>query len=150
MQKEACKAEFTCLEKGKDISRNSPLRKLNPVLTDLLRVGGRLVHFTLQEVEKYPLIIPGCSHIVSLLVNLCHDRFKHRGLVFTEAAVPSARIWIVGAKRCVNNILPKCVTCHKLEREQQKQSKKISHLPSDLFSVEPPFTNIVWMHTNQA
>lgn len=57
VQREAYQADFACLEKGEEISRNSPLRKLSPFLEKgLLRIGGRLEHATLNAMEKHPLI----------------------------------------------------------------------------------------------
>lgn len=141
VQREAYQADFACLEKGKEISRNSPLRKLAPVLENgLLRIGGRLEHAPLDAMEKHPLIIPGRSHVASLLTNHFHERVKHQGRVFTEASIHSEGFWIVGAKRCVNSALHKCVICNKLRGKTAEQ--RMADLPSDRVSTEPPFTNV--------
>ncbi|XP_058881751.1 uncharacterized protein LOC131737334 [Acipenser ruthenus] len=141
-QREAYKVEFTCLEKGKEIPKNSPLRKLNPIIDEegLLRIGGRLKHSALNTAEKHPLIIPGRSHVATLLTNYYHERVKHQGRVFTEGAIRTGGIWIVGAKRCINSNLRKCVTCKKLSGRTAEQ--KMADLPSDRLSAEPPFTYV--------
>lgn len=116
VQKEAYQADVSCLERGKVIPKSSPLRKLNPILDDnrLLRIGGRLQHAPLEIEEKHPLITPGRSHVATLLINHYHERVKHQGRVFTEGAICTDGIWIVGAKKCISSNLRKCVTCNKL------------------------------------
>ena len=142
VQKETYSKEFTCLAAGKDISKDSPLRKLNPCVGEdgLLRIGGRLNHATLSTREKFPLVIPGRSHIATLLVRHYHEKVKHQGRVFTEGSVRTAGFWIVGAKKCINSILHKCVVCNKLRGRTTEQ--KMADLPSDRLNTEPPFTYV--------
>lgn len=61
VQREAYSKELPCLAAGKDIPKDSPLRKLNPCVDEegLLRIGGRLSHAALDAREKFPFIIPG-------------------------------------------------------------------------------------------
>ncbi|KAI4894290.1 hypothetical protein NFI96_004725 [Prochilodus magdalenae] len=141
-QVEAYRIEVACLKQGKEIPNNSPLRKLDPVLDGdgLLRIGGRLDHSSLSEEEKHPLIISGHSYVGSLLIDYYHKRVKHQGRVFTEGAIRSDGIWIVGAKRCIARHLFKCVLCKKLRGRTAEQ--KMSDLPSERLSTEPPFTNV--------
>lgn len=72
MQREAYKPELTraCLKEGKAIPQNSLLRKLNPVLnpSGLLSIGDRLLHATLDKVEKNPLILLSRSHVATSLI----------------------------------------------------------------------------------
>ena len=82
----------------------------------------------------------GSPDAVGGAINYYHDRGKHQGRVFTEAALRSDGIWIVGAKRCINSILRKCVTCNKLRGRTAEQ--RMADLPFDRVSTEPPFTNI--------
>ncbi|XP_026005436.1 uncharacterized protein LOC113010547 [Astatotilapia calliptera] len=142
VQKETYQVEVSCLEKGEVIPKSSPLRKLSPILDDskLLRVGGRLQHASIETHEKHPLIIPGRSHIATLLVNYYHERVHHQGRVFTEGAIRTAGIWIVGAKKCISRNLHKCVTCNRLRGRPAEQ--KMANLPPDRLSTEPPFTNV--------
>lgn len=141
MQREAYKEELACIAKEKEIPRNSILQKLNPYVDDggLLRIGGRLKHTVLDFKEKFP-VIPGYSHVAKLLVEHYHDRVKHQGRVFTEAAVCTAGYWIVGVRRRINSTLHKCVICNKLRGKASEQ--KMADLPIDCLSTEPPFTYI--------
>ncbi|KAM4591910.1 uncharacterized protein PAE49_019480 [Odontesthes bonariensis] len=142
VQNEAYQTEMSCLKQGKDIPNDSPLRKLDPILdgNGLLRIGGRLHHSSLTADEKHPLIIPGRSHVGALLINYYHERVKHQGRVFTEGAIRSDGIWMIGAKRCIARHLHKCVMCNKLRGKVAEQ--KMADLPSDRLSTEPPFSNV--------
>ncbi|XP_065815784.1 uncharacterized protein [Labrus bergylta] len=142
VQKETCNKEFACLEGNKSIPKDSPLRKLNPQVDDqgLLRIGGRLNNMDLDTREKFPLIIPGRSHVAVLLVRHYHEMVHYQGRIFTEGSLRSAGFWIIGAKRCVNSVLHKCVVCRKLRGRASEQ--KMADLHSDRLSTEPPFTYV--------
>lgn len=141
-QSKAYQTEMSSLKQAMDIPKSSPLRKFDPFLDDtgLLRIGGRLHHSTLSAKEKHPLIVSGRSHIGTLLINYYHERVKHQGRVFTEGAIRSDGLWIVGAKRCIAKHLHKCVKCNKLRGKTAAQ--KMADLPSDRLSSAPPFTNV--------
>ncbi len=142
VQREDYKEELNCIVERNDIPRNSPLRKLSPYLDNggLLRIGGRLKNATLDLNEKFPLIIPGHSHVAKLLVEHYHDRVKHQGRVLTESAIRNAGYWIVGVRKLINSILHKCVICNKFRGKVTEQ--KMADLPIDRLSTEPPFTYV--------
>ncbi|XP_061430017.1 uncharacterized protein LOC133356498 [Lethenteron reissneri] len=142
VQQAAYASEIKAINKGEDLPRVSTLRKLNPGMDkdDLLRIGGRLGNAKLDENERNPLIIPSQSHIAILLVRHYHEKVKHQGRHFTEGAIRSAGLWIVGAKRCIASTIHKCIRCRKLRGKQEEQ--KMADLPADRLSVEPPFTSV--------
>ncbi len=80
------------------------------------------------------------QHVATLLINHYHERAKHQGRVFTEGAICTAGIWIVGAKRCISSVLHKCVTCNKLCGRTAEQ--KMADHPSDRLCTKPPFTKV--------
>ncbi|KAI4904010.1 hypothetical protein NFI96_023856, partial [Prochilodus magdalenae] len=142
VQQETYREEFSCIAARKDIPKGNSLRKLNPCVDEdgLLRIGGRLKHGRLEARQKYPLVIPGQSHIATLLVRHFHDKVRHQGRAFTEGAIRTAGFWIVGAKNCIKRILHSCVTCLKLRGRAVEQ--KMADLPADRLSMEPPFTYV--------
>ncbi|KAG7470266.1 hypothetical protein JOB18_028772 [Solea senegalensis] len=142
VQHEAYDMEFKCLASETTIPKTSPLWSLDPFIdTDgLLRVGGRLSEADLGPDEKRPFILPGRHHVASLLVHHFHEQTQHQGRHFTEGAIRSAGFWIVGGKRCVSKLIFECVTCRKLRGKCEVQ--KMSNLPQDRLSMEPPFTNV--------
>ncbi|KAL4009520.1 hypothetical protein ACER0C_003372 [Sarotherodon galilaeus] len=142
VQHEAFKEELKSLSKGELVSKHSPLRKLDPFLDSdgVLRVGGRTSLSAISWEEKHPIIIPKSNHIATLLVRYYHEQVVHQGRHFTEGAIRSAGLWILGGKRLVSSIIHKCVTCRRLRGSLEKQ--KMSNLPADRLTQSPPFTQV--------
>ncbi|XP_074485799.1 uncharacterized protein LOC141764441 [Sebastes fasciatus] len=142
VQQEVYKEELKCLINEKEVSHRSPLEKLDPFIDEegLMRVGGRLQSADLSELEKHPLIIPANHHVATLLVRHYHNQVAHQGRQFTEGALRTAGLWVVGGKRLISSVVHKCVTCRKLRGRLEEQ--KMANLPADRVSVDPPFTNV--------
>ena len=70
VQLEKFKEEITHILEGRELPKQSPLKKLSPVIGEdgLIRVGGRISSADLQEEEKHPIIIPAKHYVSTLLV----------------------------------------------------------------------------------
>lgn len=65
--------EFSSLQSGKNVKKNSQLFKLSPVLEDgILRVGGRLSTAALREDAKHPAILTKELHVSDVLRRHIH------------------------------------------------------------------------------
>ena len=122
------------------IKKSSPLYKLDPFLDSvgLLRVGGRLKYTEMPDHVKFPVILPGKSHIASLIVKHYHEHVRHQGRGMTINEVRSHGYWIVGGSSVVASYILKCVTCRKLRGMVEEQ--KMADLPPDRSEPAPPFT----------
>ncbi|XP_073769028.1 uncharacterized protein [Danio rerio] len=142
VQEEAYSHEIECIKRQERIPKSSPLHTLDPFIDQqgLLRVGGRLHLSSLNQREKTPLLIPGKSHIATLIIRHHHERVQHQGRHFTEGAVRAAGFWIIGGKRRVSSIIHQCVTCRRLRAPLSIQ--KMANLPAERLSADPPFTNV--------
>ena len=142
VQHEIYREEYKCLEKRQPLPKQSPLKRLNPIIDEdgLLRVGGRLTPASVPREEKHPLIIPRTHHIATLLVRYYHEKVAHQGRHITEGAIRAAGLWIIGSKCLVSSVINKCVICRRLRGAVQIQ--KMSDLPADKLSPMPPFTNV--------
>lgn len=140
-QREIFCKEIEHLSKGDQIQRQSPLVKLSPFLDrdGLLRVGGRTSSADMCFDDKHPVIIPK-THTATLLVRHYHEQVAHQGRHFTEGALRSAGLWLIGGKKFVSTVIHKCVTCKKLRGKPQEQ--KMSELPADRLASSPPFTHV--------
>ena len=69
-----------------------------------------------------------------------HNQVAHQGRQFTEGALRTAGLWVVGGKRLISSVVHKCVTCRKLRGRLEEQ--KMANLPAVRVSVDPPFTNV--------
>ncbi|XP_072321671.1 uncharacterized protein [Eucyclogobius newberryi] len=141
LQQDCFAKELQCISKKEQLPKQSSLKKLAPFLDKdgLIRVGGRISSSELSFEEKHPLIIPK-SHVAILLIRHYHEQVAHQGRHFSEGAVRSAGIWLIGSKRLVSSVIHKCVTCKKLRGKQETQ--QMSQLPSDRLTPEPPFTHV--------
>ncbi|XP_057209258.1 uncharacterized protein LOC130566061 isoform X1 [Triplophysa rosa] len=140
-QKDLYPQEYTALQKEEQVSNSSMLWKLDPYIDDgLMRVGGLLRHASLDSELKNPIILPKQCHVAQLLVNYYHSKVHHQGRQFTEGAIRSAGLWIVGGKRLISSILHRCVICRRLRGKQEVQ--KMADLPPERLSSSPPFTYV--------
>ncbi|XP_068209384.1 uncharacterized protein [Palaemon carinicauda] len=142
VQSEVYRVEMDCLQQNEPVPKCSQIANLNPFLDEqgILRVGGRIVNSDLSLKEKKPIIVPGRHHTAMLLVRHYHGKVRHQGRHFTDGAVRSAGLWIVGGKRLISSFIHKCVTCRKLKRKTECQI--MSDLPEDRLEPSPPFTNV--------
>ncbi|XP_051806692.1 uncharacterized protein LOC127534752 [Acanthochromis polyacanthus] len=127
--------------KRRSNSKAKLINKVDPILGQGWTVEnrGRTSSANLPFDDKHPLIIPK-SHVATLLVRHYHEQVAHQGRHFTEGAVRSAGLWLIGEKRLVSNVIHKCIFCRKLRGKLEEQ--KMSDLPQDRLSPEPPFTHV--------
>ncbi|KAK0139267.1 hypothetical protein N1851_024102 [Merluccius polli] len=104
--------EIKALQKSKQVSRNSQLFKLDPILQDgTLRVGRRLNKSAMPENAKHQ---------------------KNRTL--------RCKYWIPQANSAIRRLLNKCVVCRRISEKVGEQ--KMANLPEErLLPDKPPFTN---------
>lgn len=133
--------EIKCIQRQQDIPKGSPLKNLDPFqgICGLLRVGRRIGESSFSQAEKSPLIIPGQHHVVALIVKHYHEQTYLLGCLFTEEAVRMAELWIVCGRKKVSSIIHQCVTW-RLRALLNVQ--KMTSLPADRLSTEPPFTDV--------
>lgn len=73
--REIFREEYQCLEMKQTLPKQSPLKKLNPIIDEngLLRVGGRLAPACVTKEEKHPLRILCTHHIATLFLRYYHE-----------------------------------------------------------------------------
>ncbi|XP_017275504.2 uncharacterized protein LOC108249317 [Kryptolebias marmoratus] len=142
VQQDVYSEEIQCIQNNESLPKTSPLKNLDPYLDEngLLRVGGRITDSNFTQGEKNPLLVPGHHHVAVLLIKHYHNQVHHQGRLFTEGTIRSAGWWIIGGKRKVSTVIYHCVTCKRLRAPLSTQ--KMSDLPPDRLSTDPPFTNV--------
>ena len=55
------------------VKKSSPLSKLDPILQDGLRVGGRLRYAVTPERSKHHAILPKRIHVTNIIIQYYHD-----------------------------------------------------------------------------
>lgn len=134
--------EVMLLSKGSLLNKDSNILSLDPVVGNdgLLRVGGRLGRSEMSVQEKNPIIIPPKHPVAELLVRHYHSLVHHQGRHFTEGAIRSAGLWVVGGKRIVQKVIHNCVVCRKLRG--MFASQKMSELPVERVNQSSPFSHV--------
>lgn len=143
---ELCEAEVVILKSVQrealtDISRSSPLSKLDPFkdADGVIRVGGRLRLSSLPDISKHPALLPRSSHVTDLIIKHFHHKVHHQGKGITANEIRASGYWIVGASTAVASTISKCITCRKLRSAVQEQ--RMAELPEDRVETAPPFSN---------
>ena len=120
------------------IPKSSSIYKLDPfILGDLLRVGGRLTRAHIPDNSKFPVLLPNKSHVTTLIIRNIHVKLAHAGRNHVLAHLRES-YWVIHANSAVRRVLSKCVTCRRLRAPVLQQ--KMSDLPVERTSTEPPFT----------
>lgn len=148
VQRDAFQEEVSALEIKREnddgrksaVKRTSPTYKLDPNIDNrgIMRVGGRIRNGDYDLSTKHPIILPRKSHVTELIIIHFHKRISHQGRSLTTNEIRSNGFWIVGCSSAVYSLISKCVTCRK--QRNKCSSQKMSDLPSDRLSAEPPFT----------
>ena len=103
-QMESFAKEIKELKGGGEVSKQSHLKPLTPIVDELgvLRVGGRLNRAELPHDAAHPMILPKKHHITRLVVADVHHRCRHAGVNHVLAQVRS-RYWIIDGRQEVKN-----------------------------------------------
>ncbi|XP_064625911.1 uncharacterized protein LOC135486745 [Lineus longissimus] len=131
--------EIADLKSNGKVKQSSQLRLLNPVLVDgVLRVGGRLSRAPTPFDARYPMIIPGGTHLSSVLIHHYHQTTAHAGQEHVLAALRE-KFWIHRARISVKKIIRSCIGCRR--RLASRLTQKMADLPAmRLVAYEPPFS----------
>ena len=120
------------------IPRSSAVYRLDPFLDhNILRVGGRLARAQIPHETKHPMLLPGKSHITTLILRYVHHGLAHAGRNHVLAKLRE-KYWIVGANAAVRQLIRKCVTCRRLRMPTNTQI--MADLPANRLTPAPVFT----------
>ncbi|KAJ8358081.1 hypothetical protein AAFF_G00035180 [Aldrovandia affinis] len=135
-QRQQFNEELQALQKGKQVSRNSQLFRLDPILQDsILRVGGRLNKSAMPETAKRPAIISKHSRVATLILSDIHQRTGHAGRSYVLAQL-RRKYWIPQANSAIRKLLNKCVVCRRVTGKVGEQ--KMANLPEDRLLPDKP------------
>lgn len=139
-QMEAFPEEIETLQKeNTHVSRQSHIRKLDPILQDgILHTGGRLSKMAMPEEQKHPMILPKHHHVSKLVLKHIHEQLGHCGRNHMLAKLRQ-QYWIPAANSLARKIRSECVFCKRLHSNLGEQ--KMADLPKERITPDlPPFT----------
>lgn len=139
VQNEKFKDEIKAIKSVGSVFRKLRLIALNPFLDqEILRVGGRLKHATLQEAVKHPIILPSSHHFTLLVIMHYHEKLFHVGTQ-TTLNVIREEFWPIFAKYRIKKFIRKCIKCRKANPKPSCQI--MGQLPPARINVARPFWN---------
>ncbi|XP_055591123.1 uncharacterized protein LOC129743175 [Uranotaenia lowii] len=137
-QEDAFSDEIRELEKGKNVSRKSSIRLLNPILDSerILRVGGRLNLSQLPYHTKHPALLPINHPFTRIVAQYYHLKLLHGGGRHLLATIRQ-EFWPLNGRRLVRSIVRNCFRCTRLNPEPVQQ--QIGQLPAQRVVPGRPF-----------
>lgn len=129
------------LKKHARVKVSSKLKTLCPYLDQygVMRVTGRLGNAAVEESRKHQIILPGESHLVSLLVSDCHHCHFHSGFQLTYSMLTS-EYWILRGRDRVRFFIRKCVVCRRFRAKTAEQM--MGNLPIARIKTSRPFLHV--------
>ena len=130
--------EIEALKKGNFVKKSSRLAGLSPFIDhNLIRTKGRVNQ---RKISDYQVILPGSSHVTTLIIRLYHEVNGHVG---RQQVLSETRkiFWILTGPSAVKKIINRCVPCKRrigpLCSQQMAPLLKEQTTPD-----KPPFTYV--------
>lgn len=139
VQSNAFPKEIAALQAGGNIPKGSPLRKLDPMLSNdgLVCVGGRIQRAAVDDAKKHQIILPK-HYLAEMIIKSYHEEAGHVGREHV-LALTRERFWIVGGRQSIRAVLRRCALCKR--NFSTPCSQKMGILPScRVTSGQAPFT----------
>ena len=139
VQRQWFQEEYLALQKGHQVTRQSKLANLNPILVEgVLRVGGRVGRAPIAYSAVHPMILAKEHPVSKLIVIYYHNTLGHAGREHVLSAIRE-RYWIPRARSFIRQMLQKCISCRK--RNAPVMQQMMGDLPRErLTPYLPPFT----------
>ena len=120
--------------------RASLIRQLRLFLdpTGAIRCGGRIHNAAVDDVTKFPYLLPNKDILTTLMIQAAHELHGHSGLNSTVTNIRQ-KFWIPAMRQCVNAVIWKCVICRKVQGNPYK-SPEVPPLPKLRVKEAPAFT----------
>ncbi|XP_062713695.1 uncharacterized protein LOC134290550 [Aedes albopictus] len=138
-QQEAFGADILAITSKGQVSSNSALKSLAPILVDgILRVGGRLRHAAISEDRKHPMILPARHTLTERILVHYHLKNLHAGPQLLVACVRE-KYWPLRIRNLARKVVHSCVNCFRCKPTNLEQL--MGDLPPERVTPTLPFLN---------
>ena len=131
--------EYSQLEAGDTVDKESVLFQLNPYLCEkdrVIKMNSRLSDAELlPEQTKFPIILAKDSPFGDLVIMKQHTTNAHAGPQATHRSVRT-QYWIVGGKRKVASVIRTCMQRHCIKQRAKAIIQDAPPLPKQRFEAE--------------
>uniref|UniRef100_A0A182KHE2 Integrase catalytic domain-containing protein n=1 Tax=Anopheles christyi TaxID=43041 RepID=A0A182KHE2_9DIPT len=126
-QQDAFSTELLQLQKGNDVTKQSPLRTLNPFLDQQgsIRLGGRLRISQLPYQAKHPVLLHKKHPIAQLICRLLLSRVREE-------------CWPLDGRHLVKGIVRNCFRC--VRQQPTLEQQPLGQLPAQRITPSRPFS----------
>ncbi|GFV06486.1 integrase catalytic domain-containing protein [Trichonephila clavipes] len=142
VQEQELSLELNLLKKNQPLPFNSKYLSLNIFLGDqgLIRVGGRLSrHQSLNQDQKFPVLLPKNHLITKLIVEQYHKQHFHTGAQLILSLIRQ-RYWIPNGRSFIRQVLNNCLLCKRLKKQACQQL--MGELPVERITPSRPFSKV--------
>ena len=103
-----------------------------------IRCGGRIHNAPLDEITRFPYLLPAKHPLTALIIYAIHVKQCHSGIISTVTALRQT-YWVPTARQYVKTLLYRCTICKKHNGKPYKQPDP-APLPKARMQAVPPFT----------
>ncbi|XP_049291622.1 uncharacterized protein LOC125768263 [Anopheles funestus] len=137
-QRESFAEELSDLQTGKQIRRQSQLRRLTPFLDKkgIIRVGGRLNLAQLPFQSKHPALLPKGHPLARLIAESYHKLLLHGGGRLLLSSIRE-RFWPLNGRMLVKAVVRNCIRC--IRHHPTAAEQHTGQLPSGRLVPSRPF-----------
>ena len=141
VQKQRFASEIASLKGDSNVSKDSPLYKLDPTLEEgIIRVGGRLHTSALPSETKHPVILSKDLHVSQLIIRHIHQQLGHAGRNHMLYRLRQKYL-IISANSAARRTITECTVCRRHRGKLGEQ--KMADLPEErVMPDKAAFTNV--------
>ncbi|XP_046550351.1 uncharacterized protein LOC124260148 [Haliotis rubra] len=124
MQQQEFAKEFSALQKGKQLPKDSKLIGLQPIIDEegLIRCSGRLKYADcLSWGARVPIILPRKNWVTRLIVKHYHEAGKHAVGTNQTLAALSSKYWVIAAREEIRAWETECAFCRRQKAQPRPQ-----------------------------
>lgn len=138
-QLESFPEDYKSLIKNSSVSSKSKLLQLNPFMdniTNIIRVGGRILNSKYDFDKKHPVVLPPRHPLTLLIARDQHIRLLHAG---PQALLASLRekYWPLSGRNLARKIVHDCTTCFRFNAKPEQYI--MGNLPASRITPARPF-----------
>lgn len=134
--------ELKLLKTNQPLPSNSKYLSLNIFLDEqgFIRVGGRLSrHQSLNQDQKYPILLPKNHAITTLLIQYYHKKHFHASAQLILSLIRQ-KFWFVDGRSVIRHVLKNCILCKRLKGQGCQQM--MGDLPPERITPIRPFSKV--------
>ena len=140
IQSDGLPEELNALTRKQDLDRKSSILCLHPFLDKgIVKVGGRLNHAALPELQKHPIVLPKKHNLTKIIIRDEHLKPGHAGVNATLYGIRET-YWPLGGRNVTRHVIRQCITCFRAK--PREVNYPMGDLPQKRITFNRPFFHV--------